>query len=224
MRTVRISDEVWEAIAQRGRFGETEDDVLRRQFNLAASARRPGRGSRRFATHAMTAQVADGRLSVGFESGARQAWELPVEKADKAGIREVRDAALAFASQNGATQGQRHAVMKALSDAGYYVAGRKPELSIPQYVAEQLSKGVPIEQIRENLKRVTRSHRNPQYVDRTYRKMENQHGLPQGSLGSFGAGTSDASADATLDRFRAFRAGKTLGGLDRPALIREGRR
>ena len=34
MRTVRISDEVWNAIAQRGKFGETPDDVLRRVFNI----------------------------------------------------------------------------------------------------------------------------------------------------------------------------------------------
>ena len=29
MRTIRISDEVWQEIAQRGKFGETEDDVAR---------------------------------------------------------------------------------------------------------------------------------------------------------------------------------------------------
>jgi hypothetical protein len=172
----------------------------------------------------MTAQVADGRLSVGFESGARQAWDLPAEQADKAGIRQVRDAALAFALQNGASQGQRRAVMKALSDAGYFIAGRKPEASIPQYVAEQIARRVPIAQISEGLKRVTRFHKDPGYVNRTYRGLEKQHRLPQGSLGSFGEGATDASPDATLDQFRAFRAGKTLGGLSPAKLIREGRR
>ena len=34
MRTVRISEEVWESIAQRGKFGKTVDDVLRRLLNL----------------------------------------------------------------------------------------------------------------------------------------------------------------------------------------------
>jgi len=28
MKTIRISDEVWAEIAKRGKFGETEDDVL----------------------------------------------------------------------------------------------------------------------------------------------------------------------------------------------------
>lgn len=34
MRTIRISEEVWNAIAERGKFGESEDDVLRRVFNI----------------------------------------------------------------------------------------------------------------------------------------------------------------------------------------------
>ena len=32
MRTIRISNEVWDEIAKKGKFGENEDDVLRRQF------------------------------------------------------------------------------------------------------------------------------------------------------------------------------------------------
>ena len=39
MPTIKVSDEVWEAIAERGKFGETEDDVLRRAFNLPPSPR-----------------------------------------------------------------------------------------------------------------------------------------------------------------------------------------
>ena len=35
MRTIRISEKVWDEIAKRGKFGETPDDVLRRVFNLA---------------------------------------------------------------------------------------------------------------------------------------------------------------------------------------------
>jgi len=35
MRNILVSDAVWEAIAHRGKFGETEDDVLRREFKLA---------------------------------------------------------------------------------------------------------------------------------------------------------------------------------------------
>jgi hypothetical protein len=205
---------VWKAIAERGRFGETEDDVLRRQFNLPSasgptgaattasgligSTGRRGRGNRRFATHVMTVQAENGRLTVGFQSGPRQVWELPVDKADKAAIRQVRNAALAFALSNGASHGQRNAVMKALSDAGYHVAGPKPKVEIGQFVGEELSRGVPIEQIRANLTRVTEGHRSAQYVNRTYRKLETEHGLQPGSLGSFGEDASDASTDATL--------------------------
>jgi len=41
MRTVRISDEVWAKIAERGKFGETEDDVLRRVFKLPPAGAGP---------------------------------------------------------------------------------------------------------------------------------------------------------------------------------------
>ncbi len=34
MRNIRISEEVWKEIANRGKFGETEDDVLRRVFGI----------------------------------------------------------------------------------------------------------------------------------------------------------------------------------------------
>ena len=34
MRTIRISDEVWDEIAKHGKFRENEGDVLRRVFGL----------------------------------------------------------------------------------------------------------------------------------------------------------------------------------------------
>ena len=34
MRTIKISDQVWDAIAERGKFGETENDVLERVFAI----------------------------------------------------------------------------------------------------------------------------------------------------------------------------------------------
>ena len=37
MRTIRISEEVWDEIAKRGVFGETPDIVLRRIFGLDKS-------------------------------------------------------------------------------------------------------------------------------------------------------------------------------------------
>src|SRR4051812_4837191 len=100
MRTIRISDEVWQAIAARGKFGETEENVLRRVLGLekpaqeaeSVRATRPGRGDRRFATKRMSSQVSDKQLVVEFDDGARQKWPLP-EKTDRESIRKIRDTA-----------------------------------------------------------------------------------------------------------------------------------
>jgi hypothetical protein len=128
MRTIRITDAVWQAIAARGTFGETEDDVLRRVFELpepATRAMRPGRrgrGDRRYATKRMSLRVSHGQFIVEFEDGARQQWSLP-ETDDKEGIRRVRDAAVQWALEQGASDpGQTNAVRKELTNAGYYVS------------------------------------------------------------------------------------------------------
>ena len=131
MRTIKVSDEVWEAMAERGTFGETEDDVLRRAFNLPPSPRsphggrggghRPGRGNRRFATKRMSSRVESGKLVVAFEDGARKEWTLP-ERSDKGSIRKIRDDAVSFALENGASdKGQTNAVRKALTNADYHL-------------------------------------------------------------------------------------------------------
>jgi hypothetical protein len=130
MRTIRISDEVWQAIAARGTFGETEDNVLRRIFELEEPVMkvrvigpgRRGRGDKRYATKRMSAWVSDKQFIVEFEDGARQQWSLP-EKDDKEGIRGVRDTAVQWALEQGASDpGQTNAVRKALTDAEYYVS------------------------------------------------------------------------------------------------------
>lgn len=127
MRTIRITDEVWQSIAAKGRFGETEDDVLRRVFKLPATrvratvSGRRGRGNKRFAQKTMRARVTDGQLVVDFEGGARQHWSLPAID-DKKGIRRVMEASVDWALEQGATDpGQTNAVRKALTDAGYYL-------------------------------------------------------------------------------------------------------
>jgi len=126
MKMIRVSDEVWQAIAARGKFGETEDDVLRRVFGLGeaqvkVAAGRRGRGNRRFATKRMSQTVNNGRLIVEFDDGPRKEWPLP-PPSDKDGIRHVREAAVRWAIDNGATDpGQTNAVKKALTSAGYYL-------------------------------------------------------------------------------------------------------
>lgn len=126
-RLIRISDAVWNAIAERGKFGETEDDVLRRVFGLLPehgpeqpASRKSGIGRRR-ATKRMSAHVERGRLFVQF-ADAEKSWNLP-DPLDKRAIRRIRDEAVDFALAHGATHpGQTNAVKKALTDAGYYLA------------------------------------------------------------------------------------------------------
>jgi hypothetical protein len=137
MRSIRISEEVWQEVAARGRFGETEDDVLRRIFDLPNNGTHNGRqassGSEDQRTPSAQSSpriirakkrlrsfVAEGQLHVGFYNGPTQSWPLPA-RSDKDGIRAVRVQACRFASEQGATQGQISAVRKALTDAGYHL-------------------------------------------------------------------------------------------------------
>jgi len=135
MHVIRVSDAVWDAIAARGKFGETEDDVLRRVFILpnreedarGSRAERIGNGSishlpqrRSFATDRMSSYIARDQLHVSFRSGASQSWELP-DKNNKVELRSVRGKAVAFAREHEATVGQVNAVIKTLTDAGYHL-------------------------------------------------------------------------------------------------------
>lgn len=132
MRTIRITEEVWQAIAARGKFGETENDVLERIFdirkplevprkiNSTTTPRSSSHNRHYFATTKMSAEVRGKKLFVSFANGASDSWTLP-ETSDKNAIRIVRDKAVDFAKQNGASYGQEQAVKKALTDAGYWL-------------------------------------------------------------------------------------------------------
>ena len=130
MRGIRISDEVWNEIAARGKFGETEDDVLRRVFGLRgrestggeeSSVAKPIRPRGHYATNRMHAGVHNDQLVVSFASGAEERWDLP-DREDKAEIRRIRQDAVKFAEGNGASRpGQTNAVLKALTGAGYFL-------------------------------------------------------------------------------------------------------
>ncbi len=131
MRTVKISDAVWAAIAERGKFGETVDDVLRRVFDLPSGddaertqiqSGRQGRGNRRHATKRMSPRIEGGRLVVKFDDGTANSWELP-HRSDKEHIKRLHEDAAAFVRENGGTDpGQTNAVRKALTDAGFYIS------------------------------------------------------------------------------------------------------
>jgi len=137
MHTITISEPVWQAIASRGKFGETEDDVLRRVFSLPANSdpiggpeakqlantttRQRASGPRRsLATDRMSAYLSGTQFHVSFVSGPSSSWPLP-SKTDKAALRAMRDKAISFATKNAATTGQVNAVKKALTDAGYHL-------------------------------------------------------------------------------------------------------
>lgn len=129
MRSIKVSEEVWHEIATKGKFGETEDDVLRRIFGIDTSAEIPsesksgrrGRGNLRYADKWMSARCEAGKLIVEFDGDTRRDWKLP-DRSEKAAIRNVREAAIEFALSQGATNpGQTNAVRKALTSAGYHL-------------------------------------------------------------------------------------------------------
>src|SRR5262245_56460496 len=112
MRNILVSDAVWEAIASHGKFGETEDDVLRREFKLppnpqppnahaspylsrVASKRASSGPRQRVATRRMSAYVGGNQLHVAFQDGPARSWTLP-SRNDKVAIREIREQAVAF--------------------------------------------------------------------------------------------------------------------------------
>jgi hypothetical protein len=147
MRNIRISEEVWNEIATRGKFGENEDDVLRRVFGVKAVGeppegpeRRPPSiklASRKFlrgprkAERVLSPQIVGSKFEVRFPNdGNYRTWDLP-PKNDKDGIRKMLGEALAYGEENGATEGQLKAIRKALTDNGYYLIGpRKPRILI----------------------------------------------------------------------------------------------
>lgn len=123
MRTVRISEAVYEVIASKGKFGESVDDVLRREFGVVdhQKARCVDKtGRKQFATNRMSAYIAQDRLIVEFASGERKEWVLP-SRSDKSGIRSVKNEAGSFAKSCGATEGQVNAVYKTLTEDGYHL-------------------------------------------------------------------------------------------------------
>jgi len=136
MRIIKISEEVWQEIASRGKFGEMEDDVLRRVFELPANSgvnettaarqnvQTPNGFTfvprRSLASQRMTSYIARNQLHIEFQDGASSSWTLPNPK-DKAGIRAVLDKALSFVREHGASLGQINAARKTLTNEGYHL-------------------------------------------------------------------------------------------------------
>ena len=127
MRTIRISDEVWDVIEKNGKFRETEDDVLRRLLDVGGSLSVKPTVARawkeRRALVRMTQHVENNELVLKFDTGKVFRKALP-SKENSSEIRTVRDAAIEFVKANGGTKGQEHAAIRALTHRGYHVTRR----------------------------------------------------------------------------------------------------
>jgi len=126
MRTIKISEEIWQAIAAKGKFGETENDVLERVFNIQSKSYQPQsiekvtKMRKKYADQRMRADVLGTTLHVNFQDGSSKKWTLP-DPTNKVEIRRIREEAVNFAQQNNASFGQEQAVKKALTNAGYWL-------------------------------------------------------------------------------------------------------
>jgi hypothetical protein len=128
MPTIKISEEVYGEIAKRGKFGETVDDVLRREFGMVVSAQPRRQGRVKHAVRRMTPTVkgdGSGRvLEIEFHGGATNRFPLPPVE-EQGSFRPVLEQALQWAKSEGASRGQLHYIRKVCNEAGYYLIGRR---------------------------------------------------------------------------------------------------
>ena len=68
----------------------------------------------------MSSFVQNQNLVIEFHGGPRKSFLLSAPS-DKQALRAVRDQAVGFARENGASYGQEMAVKKALTEAGYHL-------------------------------------------------------------------------------------------------------
>jgi hypothetical protein len=127
MKSIRISDEVWAEIARRGKFGETEEDVLRRIFGLSEgnseeiifSKSSQTRGH--YATDRLSAGISGNKYVLKFASGQKKEIILP-DRSDREGIKKLTDEAIKFVRDAGGTIGQINAARKGLTDHGFRIS------------------------------------------------------------------------------------------------------
>lgn len=133
MPSIQVSDLVYAAIADQRRPGQTDDDYLRRVLGLPSRAEAngsgptaylgtgsPRRGRASFATHRLSSYISADQLHLSFQGGPSRSWPLP-PRTDKVALKRIRDQAVTFARDHGATMGQVNAVKKTLTDAGYHL-------------------------------------------------------------------------------------------------------
>jgi DNA sulfur modification protein DndB len=103
-----------------GQLNEPPEDGARASAGDGGSEERAYAWKERRAEVRMIQTMRGGKLVLEFETGQRREWELP-SKADAAAIRRIRDEAVDFVRENGGTEGQKGAALKALTSRGYHV-------------------------------------------------------------------------------------------------------
>lgn len=130
MRTIRISEEVWQEIAKRGVFGETPDIVLKRVFEIKQASREATKPILEGQTRALAIDLKasfrrkfkNGYYIVGASNGNIFEELLP-DKSNKEEIRRLTENVRNFTKINGGTIGQINASSKKLTEAGYHIYG-----------------------------------------------------------------------------------------------------
>jgi hypothetical protein len=116
-----IADKIKDKILKQATRPDEGAEELKRDSLPSYSPRHFARGPRQ-AERQQNIRIND-KIEVAYpEDGIMQAWDLP-SKNDREAIRAVRDKALAFAERHGASGGQLKAIMKALTENGYYLIG-----------------------------------------------------------------------------------------------------
>jgi len=130
MKTIQISEELWDEIAR-----IIANDIIKQATKpinepgnegpkelIPSVSRKFLRKPRRAETR-LSIDVNDNMLKLFFEGGDPQSWTLPLDKRDTERIREALYKALDFAAMQGASEGQLKAIRKALTEQGYYLVG-----------------------------------------------------------------------------------------------------
>jgi negative regulator of replication initiation len=121
MPTIKISDEVNDYIKRHGHFGETHDDVLRRQLMDSSESALQARGFKeRRATVVIMPRIENNELVVRCPETAQEFRRPLPAKDNYRSIRLLRKEAFEWVKLQGGTTGQENAVSKKLSDNGYY--------------------------------------------------------------------------------------------------------
>ena len=121
MRVIRISEPIWEEISRWGKSGETPDIVLRRLLHIEDKDKKERQPRTAYNIRRISAKVfEDDHLFVGFRNGPSEIFLLP-GRDDRDAIKKVRDRAIAFAAEYGASHKQINTIETALTDAGFYL-------------------------------------------------------------------------------------------------------